>query len=96
MKQQKKQEEGKKFWQKVKSLFTPDTRIDEEEDVQIMIDEHTELQVKGVALAKTSGTQSGTDYIVAYARNSTPVKCINYITLMKGSSFVGHNSCEVA
>ena len=70
--------------------------IDEEEDVQIMIDEHTELQVKGVALAKTSGTQSGTDYIVAYARNSTPVKCINYITLMKGSSFVGHNSCEVA
>ena len=65
-------------------------------DVNIAIDDGTELMVKGVALAKTQGTDSGSNYIVAYARASSPVKCQNYITLMKGSSFVGHNSCEVA
>ena len=53
--------------------------IDEEDDVQIPI---------------TSGTNTGTDYIVAYARASTSVKCVNYITLMKGSSIVGHSSCK--
>lgn len=70
--------------------------LDEDEDVQIAIADETALMVKGVALAKTQGTQSGNNYIVAYARASSPVKCQNYITLMKGSSFVGHNSCEVA
>lgn len=70
--------------------------IDEEEDVNIEIDEGEVLYVRGVAVAKTSGTQSGTDYIVAYAMQSTPVKCQNYITLMKGSSIVGHSSCKEA
>lgn len=69
--------------------------LDEEEDVQMEITTGTVLYVKGVALAKTQGTSSGNNYIVAYARASTPVKCQNYITLMKGSSFVGHNSCEM-
>ena len=68
--------------------------LDEDEDVNIAIDEETVLWVKGVALAKTSGTQSGTDYIVAYAEASTRAKCQNYITLMKGTSFVGHQSCK--
>ena len=70
--------------------------LDETSDVQIPITSGTELMVKGVALAKTQGTNSGNNYIVAYARASTPVKCQNYITLMKGSSFVGHNSCVVS
>ena len=70
--------------------------IDEEEDVNIEIDEGEVLYVRGVAVAKTQGTQTGTDYIVAFAMLNTPVKCQNYITLMKGSSIVGHNSCEVA
>lgn len=69
--------------------------LDEEEDVNIVIDDETTLLVKGVALAKTQGTTSGNNYIVAYARVSTPVQCQNAITLMRGSSFVGHNSCGV-
>lgn len=68
--------------------------LDEEEDVNLLINDGTTLYVKGVALAKTQGTQSGNDYIVAYARASTPVQCQNAITLMKGSSFVGHSSCK--
>lgn len=68
--------------------------IDEENDVQIPISSGTTLWVKGVAIAKTSGTDTGTDYIVAYAEMSTRVKCVNYITLMKGSSIVGHSSCK--
>ena len=63
-------------------------------DVNIEIEEDEEFYVKGVALCKTSGSQTGTDYVVAYARSSTPIRCFNYITFMKGTSFVGHNSCE--
>ena len=68
--------------------------LDETEDVQIPINDGVTFNVKGVALAKTSGTETGTNYIVAYARAETPVKCQNYITLMKGSSFIGHESCK--
>ena len=68
--------------------------LDETEDVQIPINDGVTFNVRGVALAKTSGTETGTNYIVAYARASTPVKCQNAITLMKGSSFVGHSSCK--
>ena len=68
--------------------------LDEEEDVDYIIDDDTTFYVKGVALAKIRGTESGTeDYIVSFARASTPIKCQNAITLMKGSSFVGHSSC---
>ena len=66
--------------------------LDEDEDVDYVIADGTTLYVKGVALAKTQGTQSGTNYIVAFARASTPVQCQHAITLMKGSSFVGHSS----
>lgn len=68
--------------------------LDETEDVNIQINDGTTLFVRGVALAKTSGTQSGTNYIVAFADLNNPVKCQNAITLMKGSSFVGHTSCK--
>ena len=68
--------------------------LDETSDVDITINDNTTLYVKGVALAKTQGTNSGNNYIVAYARASTPVKCQNAITLMKGTSFVGHSSCK--
>lgn len=67
--------------------------LDEEEDVDYVIADDTTLYVKGVALAKTQGTQTGNDYIVAFARVNTRVQCQNAITLMKGSSFVGHSSC---
>lgn len=63
-------------------------------NVEIPIDEKTELYVMGVALAKVTGSGTGTDYVVAFARNSTPVRCFNYISLMYGSSFVGHKSCN--
>lgn len=64
---------------------------DEPIDVQIPIDDGVELLVGGVALAKE--TNMG-DYIVAFA-HTTIIKCQNYITLMKGSPLVGHQSCGV-
>ena len=64
-------------------------------DVNIPIDEHETLEVKVVALCKTTASDTGTDYVVAYAWANTPITCQNYITLMKGSSIVGHNSCKV-
>ena len=64
----------------------------EKVDVEIPIDEETEFYVKGVALAKVTGSDTGNDFVVAYARASTPVRCFNYISLMYGSSFVGHKS----
>lgn len=68
--------------------------LDETNDVQIPINDGTALMVKGIALAKTQGTESGNNYIVAFSRPSTAIKCQNYITLMKGTSFVGHSSCK--
>lgn len=62
-------------------------------DVNLEIAEDTELYVKGVALAKVNGADTGSDFIIAYARQPTPYRCFNYITLMKGSPFIGHNSC---
>ena len=61
-------------------------------DVEIPIAEETELYVKGIALCKK--VNQSTEYVVAYARASTPVRIFNYITLMYGSSFVGHQSCN--
>lgn len=66
----------------------------EKVNVEIPIAEETEFYVKGVALCKVTGSTTGNDFVVAYARASTPVRCFNYITLMYGSSFVGHQSCN--
>ena len=71
-----------------------DDPTSEKVNVEIPIDEETEFYVKGVALAKVTGSDTGNDYVVAYARASTPVRCFNYISLMYGSSFVGHKSCN--
>lgn len=64
----------------------------EKVNVEIPIAEETELYVKGIALCKK--VDQSTEYVVAYARASTPVRIFNYITLMYGSSFVGHKSCN--
>lgn len=64
----------------------------EKVNVEIPIAEGTELYVKGIALCKK--VDQSTEYVVAYARASTPVRIFNYITLMYGSSFVGHKSCN--
>lgn len=66
----------------------------EKVDVEIPIADETEFYVKGVALCKVTGSDTGDDYVVAYARASTPIRCFNYITLMYGSAFVGHESCN--
>lgn len=66
----------------------------EKVNVEMQIDEETELYVMGVALCKVTGSDTGNDYVVAYARESTPVRVFNYITLMYGASFVGHQSCN--
>lgn len=71
-----------------------DDPTSEKVNVEIQIDEETEFYVKGVALCKVTGSDTGNDYVVAYARASTPVRCFNYISLMYGSSFVGHKSCN--
>lgn len=66
-------------------------------DVNIPIDDEEILYIKGVALCKITGESSNkADYVVAYAHLSTRIKCENYISLMYGSSFVGHESCQVA
>ncbi len=66
----------------------------EKVNVEIPIAEETEFYVMGVMLCKVTGSYTGNDYVVAFARNSTPVRCFNYISLMYGSSFVGHQSCN--
>ena len=66
----------------------------EKVNVEIPIDERIEFYVKGVALCKVTGSNTGNNFVVAYARASTPVRCFNYISLMYGSSFVGHKSCN--
>ena len=63
-------------------------------DVEIPLAEDETLYVKGVAIAKVEGAETGNDYIVAYAHQPSQVKCQNYITLMKGSSFVGQANCD--
>lgn len=63
-------------------------------DVNIELAEDVELYIRGVALAKVTGADTGNNYIVAYARQPTPVRCQNYITIMKGSSFVGQTNCD--
>lgn len=62
----------------------------EKVDVDMELDDDVEFYVKGVALCKHSNS---TDYVVAYARASTPIRCFNHISLMYGSPFVGHESC---
>ena len=66
----------------------------EQVDVNIEIAEDVPLYIKGVAIAKVTGADTGSDFIVAYARQLTEVKVQNYITLMKGSSFVGQATCD--
>lgn len=63
-------------------------------DVNIELADDEILYIKGVALAKVTGADTGSEYIVAYARQPTPIRCQNFITLMKGSAFVGQSSCE--
>lgn len=63
-------------------------------NVEIPIAEETELYVRGIMLCKVTGSDTGTDYVVAFTRESTPVRVFNYLTLMYGSSFVGHQSCN--
>ena len=66
----------------------------EKVNVEIPIAEETELYVRGIMLCKVTGSDTGTDYVVAFTRESTPVRVFNYLTLMYGSSFVGHQSCN--
>ena len=66
----------------------------EKVNVEIPIAEETELYVRGIMLCKVAGSDTGTDYVVAFTRESTPVRVFNYLTLMYGSSFVGHQSCN--
>lgn len=77
------------------NLFLDEMINNEQVDVEIPFAEDEVFYIKGVAIAKLIGTETGdSDYIVAYARQPTPVRCQNFITLMKGSSFVGQTSCE--
>lgn len=71
-----------------------DDPTSERVNVEIPIADEIELYVKGVALCKVTGSDTGNNFVVAYARASTPVRCFNYISLMYGSSFVGHQSCN--
>lgn len=66
---------------------------DDPVDINYEIADDTTLWVKGVALCKTSGTDGGTDYVVAFAEQSTRIRCENTITIQANSSFVGHSSC---
>lgn len=67
--------------------------LDSEENIEIPIDDEVSFNVKGVALVKNTGSMSGSNFVIAYARLSTPVKCRNAITLQAYSEFVGHSSC---
>lgn len=71
-----------------------DDPTSEKVNVEIPIADETELYVRGVALCKVTGSDTGNNFVVAYARANTPVRCFNYISLMYGSSFVGHQSCN--
>ena len=70
----------------------------EQVDINIPIDEGLELYVKGIALCKTQASDNPNheNFVVAYARPTSVIKTINYITIMKESSFVGHQSCKEA
>lgn len=61
------------------------------EKIDVDIPVSTEFYVKGVALCKH--IDSSTEYVVAYASASTRIRCFNHISLMSGTSFVGHESC---
>lgn len=70
--------------------------LNNEENIDIAITEGVSLYVKGVALVKETGKIEGTsNYVIAYSRLSTPLKCQNTITLQSYSEFVGHSSCGV-
>ena len=68
--------------------------LDSEENIEIAIEECVSFYVKGVVLVKNTGSMSGSNYVIAYARLSTPIKCQNTITLQAYSEFVGHTSCS--
>lgn len=72
--------------------------LDSEENIELVIDDETSFYVKGVILVKETGSLSSSNenFVVAYARLSTPIKCQNSITLQANSEFVGHNSCSEA
>lgn len=63
-------------------------------DVEIPFADGEEFYFKGVALAKVQGHTTGNNYIVAYARQPTRTRCQNYVSIMKGSAFVGQDNCE--
>lgn len=52
--------------------------------------------VRTIALAKVTGSDSGSNYIVAYSRLLTPVYCVDDITLPAYCEFIGHSSCKEA
>ena len=70
--------------------------LDSAENIELEIDEGVSFNVKGVMLVKETGSlsSSNTNFVVAYARLSTPITCQNSITLQAYSEFVGHNSCS--
>lgn len=68
--------------------------LDSEENIEILINEGVSFYVKGVILVKNTGSMSGSNYVVAFSRLSTPQKCQNAITLQSYSDFVGHSSCS--
>ena len=70
--------------------------LDSSEKIEIPINSGTTFYVKAVMLVKETGSMSGSNYVIAYARLSTPVQCQNSITLQAKSEFVGHNSCKEA
>ena len=72
--------------------------LDSDENIELEIDDETSFYVKGVILVKETGSLSSSNenFVVAYARLSTPIKCQNSITLQANSEFVGHNSCSEA
>lgn len=68
--------------------------LDSEENIELLIEEGVSFYVKGAALAKETGSMGDKDFIIAYARLSTPIRCQNAITLQAYSEFVGHSSCN--
>lgn len=54
----------------------------------------TPFYCKAIALVKEEGTHTGQNYVVAYSRLTTPVYCVDDISLQAYCEFVGHESCR--
>ena len=67
------------------------------EDVEIAIANDTVFYVKAVILVRETGAETDDDnFVVAFARPSTALRCQNAITIAEGSEFIGHSSCAEA